>query len=327
MVECNLETASITGRIQPSGFANMKQLTIGQSSLKGSAISLGCMRMAGMKPDDIDALISTSMEVGINFYDHADIYGGGKSEEVFASSVKRLGIQRDQLILQSKCGIRSGFFDFSKEHILSSVDGILERLDTDYIDILLLHRPDTLVEPEEVAEAFTHLHDTGKVRNFGVSNHNPSQILLLQSCLPFKLHVNQLQFSITNTGMLNHGLTVNMEIDNSIDRDGSVLDFCRLNKITVQPWSPFQYGFFKGAYIGNPEFPELNACLEAMAEKYGVSVSAIAIAWILRHPAHMQPIVGTTRADRIAEIAKASEVEMSRPDWYELYRSAGNILP
>ncbi len=305
----------------------MKQLTIGTSSLKASEISLGCMRMAGMEHKPTDALIRTSMDAGINFYDHADIYGGGKSEEVFAASIARLGIERDQLILQSKCGIRKGFFDFSKQHILSSVDAILTRLNTDYLDILLLHRPDTLVEPEEVAEAFTLLHDTGKVRTFGVSNHNPSQIQLLQNSLPYKLQVNQLQFSITNTGMLDHGLNVNMEIELSNDRDGSVLDYCRLNKITVQPWSPFQYGFFKGAYIGNPEFPELNACLEKMAEKYGVSVSAIAIAWILRHPARMQPIVGTTRVDRILEISAASDVEMSRPDWYELYRSAGNILP
>jgi predicted oxidoreductase len=285
------------------------------------------MRIAGMAPDAVDTLLRTSWEAGINFYDHADIYGGGKSEEVFTASIKRLGLKRSELLLQSKCGIRSGFFDFSKEHILTSVDKILTRLDTDYLDILLLHRPDALVEPEEVAEAFETLKQSGKVRHFGVSNHNPSQIELLQASLPMKLEANQLQFSITNTGMIDHGLNVNMEIDRSIDRDGGILDYCRLKKITVQAWSPFQYGFFEGTFLGNPKFPKLNEVLEAMASEFGVTPTTMAIAWILRHPAKIQPVIGTTSPERVQQVALASGVALTRPQWYEIYRAAGNTLP
>lgn len=305
----------------------MKMMNIGTSNLQASEVSLGCMRISKMTDQAVDTLIRTAWEAGINFYDHADIYGGGKSEEVFARSVARLGLKREQLILQSKCGIRKGFFDFSKEHILNSVDGILRRLQTDYLDILLLHRPDTLIEPEEVADAFSTVHRAGKVRHFGVSNHNPSQIELLQASMQQKLQANQLQFSMTNTGMLDHGLNVNMQIPRSIDRDGSILDYCRLKKITVQAWSPFQFGFFEGAFLDNPKFPELNKAIDAMAKAYGVSNTTIAIAWILRHPARIQPIVGTTNPERVRQVAKASDVALTRPQWYELYCAAGNTLP
>ena len=280
-----------------------------------------------METSAVDALVKTAVDVGINFFDHADIYGDGLSEEVFAHSVQRLGLDRSQLILQSKCGIRKGFWDFSKGHILASVEGILKRLKTDYLDVLLLHRPDALVEPEEVAQAFEQLHQRGLVRHFGVSNHNPSQIELLQASVPMKLQVNQLQFSITNTGMIDHGLNVNMEIDRSVDRDGGVLDYCRLKKITIQPWSPFQFGFFEGAFLENPKFPKLNQVIDAMAETYGVSNTTIAIAWILRHPAGMQPIVGTTNPERVRQVALASGVSLTRQEWYEIYQAAGNTLP
>lgn len=305
----------------------MKKIRIGTSTLSGSQVSLGCMRISGMEPADVDRLIGTAWDAGIDFYDHADIYGGGKSEEVFAASIARLGIDRSKLILQSKCGIRQGFYDFSKEHILSSVDGILKRLRTDYLDVLLLHRPDALMEPEEVAEAFGALQKTGKVRHFGVSNHNPGQIELLQHSLPMKLHVNQLQLSVTNTGMIDRGLNVNMQIDRSVDRDGGVLDYCRLKQITIQPWSPFQHGFFRGAFIDNPDFPELNKALGEAADAFGVSKTTIAIAWLLRHPAHMQPIVGTTNPERVRQVAQTVDVELTRPQWYEIYRAAGNSLP
>ncbi len=305
----------------------MKTLPIGTSTLNASEISLGCMRIADMETSAVDALVKTAVDVGINFFDHADIYGGGLSEEVFAHSVQRLGFPRSQLILQSKCGIRKGFWDFSKEHILDSVEGILKRLKTDYLDVLLLHRPDALVEPEEVAQAFEQLHQRGLVRHFGVSNHNPSQLELLQASVPMKLQVNQLQFSITNTGMIDHGLNVNMEINRSVDRDGGVLDYCRLKKITIQPWSPFQFGFFEGAFLNNPKFPKLNQVIDAMAETYGVSNTTIAIAWILRHPAGMQPIVGTTNPERVRQVALASGVSLTRQEWYEIYQAAGNTLP
>ena len=271
--------------------------------------------------------INTALEEGINFFDHADIYGGGKAEEAFAQAVDMNATIREKFILQTKCGIREGYFDFSKEHILEAVDGSLKRLKTDYVDVLLLHRPDTLVEPEEVAEAFTILHNSGKVKYFGVSNQNPMQIELLSKYVDQKLIINQLQLSITNTGMIDSGINVNMKIDGSIDRDGSILDYCRLKNITIQAWSPFQFGFFEGVFLNNDKFPELNKKIDEIAEVKGVPNTAIAIAWILRHPAKIQPIVGTTNTDRLKDICKASNIELTRQEWYEIYRAAGNKLP
>ena len=305
----------------------MNTVKIGTSGIEASEISLGCMRIGGMDPAKIDELIKSSIDLGIDFYDHADIYGGGKCEEVFAASLGRLGVDRKKLILQSKCGIRKGFFDFSKEHILTSVDGILERLNTDYLDILLLHRPDTLVEPEEVAEAFVALQESGKVRHFGVSNQTPNQIEFLQASLPMKLHVNQLQLSIMHTGMIDQGICANMKHENSVDRDGGILDYCRLKKVTIQPWSPFQFGFFEGVFVDNPKFPELNKVLENLSDGYGVTKTGLAIAWLQRHPAKMQSVIGTTNPGRVKEVVNACKIELSRPHWYEIYRAAGNILP
>jgi predicted oxidoreductase len=305
----------------------MKQINLGNGALRASAIALGCMRMADLPHKDAERVVKSALEAGIDFFDHADIYGGGKSEEVFAKAIDMRPSVRETIWLQSKCGIRQGFFDFSKEHILTAVDGILSRLKTDYLDVLLLHRPDTLVEPEEVAEAFSALHRAGKVRHFGVSNQNPMQMALLQKHVQQKLIVNQLQLSITNTGMIDSGLNVNMQIDRSIDRDGGILDYCRLHDITIQPWSPFQYGFFEGAFLDNPKFPELNGVMDRIAQEKGVSNSAIAIAWLLRHPANMQPIIGSMNPERIGAIAKAAEVTLTRPEWYEIYRAAGNTLP
>jgi predicted oxidoreductase len=305
----------------------MRKIQIGTSGIQASPVALGCMRISGMDNASADALIKAAWDAGIDFYDHADIYGGGKSEEVFARSVARLGLKRDKMILQSKCGIRSGFFDFSREHILTSTDGILKRLATDYLDILLLHRPDTLYEPEEVAGAFETLHKSGKVRHFGVSNQNPGQMELLQSALGQKIVANQLQLSLTNTGMIDQGLNVNMQIDRSVDRDNGVLEYCRLKKITIQAWSPFQYGFFKGTFLGNDEFPELNKVIQKMAQKYHVADTTIAIAWILRHPAQIQAIVGTTNPQRVKQSVQAADITLTRPEWYELYRAAGNTLP
>jgi predicted oxidoreductase len=305
----------------------MKQIKIANTDMLASEIALGCMRISDMTDDEIANLIHTAMDEGINFFDHADIYGGGKSEERFSEALDMKPQLREQMILQTKCGIRRGYFDFSKDHILSAVDGSLKRLRTDYVDVLLLHRPDALVEPEEVAEAFTILQTSGKVRHFGVSNQNPMQIELLRKYVQQPILFNQLQFSITNTGMIDAGLNVNMEIDPSINRDGSILDYCRLNQITIQPWSPFQYGFFEGVFLDNEKFPELNQKIDALAADRGVTNSAIAIAWILRHPARMQPIVGTTNPSRVKDICKASDVALTRPEWYEIYRAAGNKLP
>jgi predicted oxidoreductase len=305
----------------------MKSIKIGNSDINASAISLGCMRISKLSNAEVSSLVNTALDEGINFFDHADIYGGGKSEEVFAEAINMNPYLREKMIIQTKCGIRKGYFDFSKEHILNSVEGSLKRLKTEYIDILLLHRPDTLMEPEEVAEAFDILQSSGKVRYFGVSNQNPMQIELLSKYLKQKLIINQLQLSITNTGMINSGLNVNMKIDPSINRDGSILEYCRLKDITIQAWSPFQYGFFEGVFLDNDKFPELNSKINEIAAAKGVTNTAIAAAWILRHPAKMQVIAGTTSVERLKDICKASQIELTRPEWYEIYRAAGNKLP
>ncbi|WP_163536091.1 aldo/keto reductase [Gracilibacillus sp. YIM 98692] len=305
----------------------MKKLELGKSGLQVSEMSLGCMRMDQLSKQDANLVIKNALEHGIDMFDHADIYGGGKSEEIFADAIDMNPSIREKMVIQTKCGIRNGFFDFSKEHILSSVEGSLKRLKTDYIDVLLLHRPDTLVEPEEVAAAFDELKQSGKVRHFGVSNHNPTQIELLKKYVDQDLIANQLQLSLMFTPMIDAGLNVNMEHDPAIVRDGGVLEYSRLHDMTIQPWSPFQHGFFDGVFVDNDQFPVLNETLAKYSEKNGVSKSAIAIAWILRHPARMQPILGTMNTQRLADIAKASDVELTREEWYDLYRIAGNKLP
>ena len=305
----------------------MKKISMANSNIIASEIGLGCMRIANLNKNEVNNLINTALDCGINFFDHADIYGKGKSEEIFSEALSMSPSLREKIILQSKCAIRPGMYDYSKEHILSSVDGILKRLKTDYLDILLLHRPDTLMEPEEVSEAFEKLYNEGKVRNFGVSNHNSMQIELLNKYLKNKITINQLQFSIMHTGIIDSGLNVNMKNSPSIDRDSSILEYCRLNDITIQAWSPYQYGFFEGTFIDNPKFPELNKKLKELAEKYNVSSTAIATAWILRHPAKIQTIVGTTNENRLKDICTASNVNLTRQEWYEIYLSAGNMLP
>lgn len=305
----------------------MKTMKLGTSNLEVPVLAVGCMRINGLEKPEAERFIQTALENGANFFDHADIYGGGTCEEIFADAIHMNATIREKIILQSKCGIRKGMFDFSKEHILESVDGILKRLKTDYLDVLLLHRPDALVEPEEVAEAFDQLQSSGKVRNFGVSNQNPMQIKLLKKYVKQPIIANQLQLSITNATMISAGIHVNMLDESALDRDGSILDYCRLHDITIQPWSPFQYGFFEGVFLNNDKFPVLNAKIDEIAAKYGVTNTTIAIAWLLRHPAHMQPVTGTMNVDRLLDCIKASEIYLTREDWYEIYRAAGNVLP
>lgn len=304
----------------------MYTIELGKTGLQVPTIAIGCMRISNMTTDQTQVFVNTALEQGANFFDHADIYGSGASEEVFGKAV--LPGLRDKLILQTKCGIVPGNrHDASYEHIVSSVEGSLRRLGTDYVDVLLLHRPDALVEPEEVAKAFDHLKASGKVLHFGVSNHNPHQIALLQNSLDMPLCANQLQLSIMHAPMIQSGINVNMCNDSGVNRDGGVLDYCRLNKITIQPWSPLQYGFFEGCFVDNEKFPELNAVMGALAEKYAVSKTTIAFAWLLRHPAKMQPVTGTTNLGRLRQCLQAAEVSLTREEWYEIYRAAGNRLP
>ncbi len=304
----------------------MKTTVLGKSGLTVPRVAVGCMRIADMTEREVGAFMETALENGSNFFDHADIYAFGKSEEVFGKAMK--AFDREDVIVQTKCGIVPGvMYDFSYEHIVSSVEGSLKRLDTPYIDVLLLHRPDALMEPEEVARAFAKLKADGKVRHFGVSNQNPSQMALLQRAMDMPLCVNQVQFSIMHTPMIQSGIHVNLMTDAAVDRDGGVLDYCRLHDITVQPWSPMQYGFFEGCFVDNEKFPELNAVMERIAADHGVNKTTLAIAWILRHPAKMQPVTGTTNVTRLRDSLQAMSVTLTREEWYEIYKAAGNTLP
>lgn len=304
----------------------MKNITIG-NELNASAVSLGCMRMSDLDEKHVDAIMDKALECGINFFDHADIYGVGNSERFFGEYLKRNPGVRDKIWIQSKCSIHDGQFDFSKEHILKAVDGSLSRLGVDCLDVLLLHRPDTLMEPEEVAEAFHLLEASGKVRYFGVSNQNMMQMELLKTAVKQPLIINQLQFSVTEAGLVTSGMNVNMKNPESVMHDGSFLEYSRIKNITIQTWSPFQHGFFGGSYIDSEDFPELNKKLAEIGEQHGLTKTGVAAAWILRHPANMQLIAGTMNPNRLAEICKGADVTLSRSEWYQIYRAAGHTLP
>ena len=304
----------------------MKQRMLG-GRLSVPAIAMGCMRLADAK-ETPDRVIGTALELGMNFFDHADIYGGGRCEEVFGDYLADHPSLREKIVIQTKCGIRRGCYDFSKEHILSSVEGSLRRLRTDHVDVLVLHRPDTLMEPEEVAEAFDALEQAGKVRLFGVSNHSPLQIELLKTAVKQPIVTDQLQFSIPESGLVTSGLNVNMKNCESVMHDGGALEYCRVKRITIQAWSPFQGGFFEGPFVGNREkYPALNDALDEMAAKYGVPPMAVAAAWILRHPAGMQLVSGSVSTDRMRQIASGAAIELTREDWYAVYLAAGFRLP
>ncbi|HAJ70282.1 MAG: aldo/keto reductase [Alkalibacterium sp.] len=303
----------------------MRKIKLGKSDLRVSEIALGCMRMSELDTNDAKKVIETAHNEGINFYDHADIYGKGESEVRFKEALKKTSINRNEILLQSKIGIRAGFYDFSKEHIISSVEGSLKRLGTDYLDTLLLHRPDTLVEPEEVAEAFDQLHSSGKVKHFGVSNHSPLQIELLKKYVNQELIANQLQFGVMHTGMVDAGINVNTKDGNAIDHDRAVLDYSRLNDMTIQPWSPVHGE--KGVFLNNPDYKKVNDKLSEVGEKYGLDNEAMSISWILRHPAQMQVILGTMTPERIKNYSKATNIRMTRKEWYDIYSAAGNSIP
>lgn len=306
----------------------MNTITLG-GKLEVPQIGLGCMRVLGLSKTEMEAYYHTSMELGINFFDHADIYGDGECESHFADSIGMTPALREKITLQIKCSIIPGVgYDFSKEHILASVDGCLKRLKTDYADILLLHRPDALVEPEEVTEVFERLEKSGRVKYFGVSNQSASQIALLSRYLKKDTIIaNQMQLSIAYCPMIDFGLNTNTLKPEAIDRDNGTLDYCRLNNITIQAWSPFLFGCFEGVFIGHEKFPELNRKLDEIAEKYAATPTAVAVAWISRHPAKIQTIVGTTNAGRLREIAESCNFTLTREEWYALYMAAGKSLP
>ncbi|WP_282108933.1 aldo/keto reductase [Faecalibaculum rodentium] len=305
----------------------MQNILLRNTLPEAGQIIVGCMRMDSRTPQELANMIDDLADRGIRFYDHADIYGHGKCEELFGEAMQLANTPREDLIIQSKCGIRDGWYDLSKDYILDSVDGILNRLQTPYLDLLILHRPDALMEPKEIAEAFDQLQKSGKVRHFGVSNFTPEQIRLLQTEVKQPLLVNQLQLSIPNAWMISQGLEANMPTQGALDRTGHVLEQMRQMGITIQTWSPLQYGDWEGTFLDNPIFAELNKTLQKLADKYNVSKSAIAAAWILRHPAGMQVVTGSSRMDRILDMAKARKVDLTRKEWYELYKAVGHRIP
>ncbi len=308
----------------------MKYYNVKNGPQNISAIILGCMRMPALDTQKAADMIRTAVEEGVNFFDHATCYGAGEAETRFGEAFPLTGLRREDVILQSKCGIHPERkeFDWSRDDIIESAEGSIRRLGTDYLDVLLLHRPDLLFDPEEVADAFETLYSQGKVKHFGVSNVTPGQLELLGKYVKQPLVINQLQFSLDQTQLIDPGLYLNnLTTERSVDRDNGILDYCRLHDITVHAWSPLQIGMFKGCFVDHPDFPELNRVLGEIGEQYGVPKTAVAIAWILRHPAQMQAIAGTMNPDHLRDICDASKVKLSHHDWYQLYLAAGKYLP
>lgn len=306
----------------------MKTMKLGLSDLIVPRIAVGCMRMQALGVSQADIFINEAIELGTNFFDHADIYGGGECEKIFGQVLHHNPHLREKVILQSKAGIVPGvMYDNSKEYLTNAVDGILKRLQTDYLDVFLIHRPDALSDPQDAADALEALISAGKVRYVGVSNHRTGQIQLLSKYFGHKIIVNQLQLSLTNASMIQSGLEANMLSDGAVDRDGEVLDYCRMHDITIQTWSPFQYGVMEGTFLGNPAFADLNHAIDEVADRYQTSRAAIATAWILRHPANMQMISGSMKTEHLREICHAAEINLTKEEWYRLYMAAGHILP
>ena len=308
----------------------MRYITLGQDDKELSEIVLGMMRIEDKSVKEVEELVETALSVGINAFDLADIYGRGRCEELLGLVLKNRPDLREKMWIQSKCGIRIEeftYFDFSKDYIIKSVDGILQRLKIDHLDSLLLHRPDALMESDQVAEAFDLLYKQGKVRNFGVSNQNPMMMELLKKDVKQPLAVNQLQLSAAFTPGFESGFHVNMEDSQAAMRDGSIFEYCKLHDVIIQAWSVLQFGYFKGNFVGNEKFQALNQVLDRLAIKYGVTSSTIAISWILRYPAKMQAVVGTTNPKHLREVSQAANFSLTRKEWYEIYLAAGNNLP
>lgn len=310
----------------------MKYMNLPNTDLRVSRLALGCMRIGQKSMEEVEALIQTALEEGINFFDHADIYGGGESERLYGSVLKQNPGLREKMVIQSKCDIipkQAGGprYDTSKDHILSSVDKSLQRLQCGYLDVLLLHRPDPLMDPEEVADAFETLHQAGKVRYFGVSNWAPGKMALLQNAVKQPLVVNQMQLSLVHSCLLDAEIFVDMMEDQAVDRDGGVIDYCMLHHVALQTWCPLQASWAEGSFIDHPKYAGLNQILENIGKKYGATKAAVALGWILRHPAEMQVVVGTTSPQHLKESCKATEFELTRQEWYDLYLGTGKALP
>ena len=326
----------------------MEKITLPNTDLLVSRICAGCMGLGGgwgeyvhigkELEDQAAAFINQALELGINFFDHANIYARGRSEEVFGHIFAVRPGLREKIVLQSKCGIRWAGdppgtpqrFDFSYDHIVSSVHASLKRLNTDYLDILLLHRPDVLVQGEEVARAFEDLKKAGKVRYFGVSNQNRFQMEYLQHFLPDPLVANQLQMSLLHHGFAEAGISFNQKAPGYPDGWEGVIEYCRLQGVSLQAWSPLDRGvLFQEDTTGFPEDIQKTAALvQSYAREHGVAPEAISLAWLLKHPARIVPVVGTTRPERLVSCARAIDVDLSREEWYRLFETArGHEMP
>lgn len=317
----------------------MRTVPFGSTDTRVPQLISGMMRIADKSDADIRSIYGTARDCGIDFFDHADIYGfnhpGGGThwcERRFAEALQLSPSEREQITLQTKTGIITDpvSYDQSYDHIVASAEESLRALGTDYLDVLLLHRPDALVEPEDVAAAFDHLESSGKVRAFGVSNHTPRQIDLLATAVTQPIAVNQVQLSLPHSTIIAQGLSSNIaDADDAVTRDGGgIVDYARANGITLQAWSPFQSGGRSGGvFLGSPEYPELNAEIDRLAAAYGVTPTAIAVAWITRHPAGIQVVLGSTTPHRIVDAAAGPDVQLTRGEWYGLFRAAGHIVP
>lgn len=304
----------------------MKRIKLG-NCLEASQVALGCMRMAALTVEEAERVVNLVMENGVDFFDHADIYGGGESERRFAQVLARNPGMRDRMLIQGKVGICKGYYDASYEHIMEAAEGCLERLNVEYMDVLLLHRPDALMEPEEVAEAFERLHAQGKVRYFGVSNQNAGQMALLGKYMRQPMLIDQLQFGPAHTILVDEGMNVNIHSAHAMQQGGGTLDYCRLNDITIQAWSPFQHGMFEGPFQTSEKYAEMNDAIRTIAAEKGASESAVAVAWILRHPAKIQALLGSMNEKRLSEMCAGGDVDLTRQEWYQIYRAAGNPIP
>jgi predicted oxidoreductase len=316
----------------------MKRMKLGQSTLEVSRIAFGCLRLSDDRGEAMRT-VQAALDQGINLFDHADIYGNGKREEVFSTLWEQAPGLRDQIVLQTKCGIRfpgdpeptsPQRYDFSYEHIVRSVEGSLRRLKTDHVDVLLLHRPDALVEPEEVARALDELHQAGKVLWFGVSNHTPAQIKLLRTCVERPLVANQVELSVVHNQLINDGIAFNRDDLGVLSRSEGTLEFCRMEGITIQAWSPLAGGRVSGRPVASPSrrLEETADVVAKLAAEHQVSKEAIVIAWLLRHPAGIQPIIGTTNPSRIAGACQADDLALTREEWYRLFTAGrGGRVP
>ena len=303
----------------------MKTIQLG--AFPASQVVMGCMRIAGRSVEQADRLVRTALDCGVSLFDHADIYGAGESETLFGQVLQQDPSLRDRMLIQDKCGIRGGFYDLSCDHILHSVEASLQRLHTDYLDLLLFHRPDALAEPEEVARVLETLKHQGKVRQFGVSNMNPAQIRLLEAWTGETFAADQMQLSLLHAGLVTSGFNVNVDNDEGTMRDGGVLPFCQRRGMALQAWSPLQYGMFQGCFLGDPQFPQVNEALETLAARHQATPAAIALAWILRIPGRMQVITGTADPEHLRQACQAAEITLSRQEWYRLYTACGYTLP